>query len=97
MEFGKASRPEIIKELAERAALTKETADYTFNVLSQIIEEKLRDGKEVLIPYVGRFHFMEKAGGKSNLDGSVIPPHRQLKFRFNRNLARSIRVRSRIY
>lgn len=95
MEFGTASRKEIVKEIAERAGLTYKTADYAFNTFSQVIEEKLRDGKEVLIPYVGRLYFAKKKAMRSNITKQLIPPHRQLKFRVNVNLARSIRVRSR--
>lgn len=97
MKFGemKASRKEIVKEVAKRAGITNVLANFTFNAFSTVIEEKLREGKEVTLPYVGRLWFAQKKSQISNMTRQEIPPHKQLKFRPNRDLARYIRVVSR--
>ena len=96
MQITKASKSEIVGEVAKRAAVTREVADYVFHTLSEVMLEKLKEGKEVRIPYIGAIHFANKASSISNLNGVVIPPHKQIKFRFNKQLARYIRVKSRV-
>ena len=95
MQISKASRKEIIGEVAKRAAVSKIVADQVFNKLSEVIEEKLKEGKAVNIPYIGTFYFYKKKRMISNLTKQEIPPHYQLKFRFNKLLVRYIRVITR--
>jgi len=97
MEFGVCSRKEFVGEIAKKGHITYEMAGYLFNIFSEVMEDKLRDGKEVLIPYVGRFHFPHKKASVSNMTKQEVPPHHQVKFRINRNLSRSVRTRSREY
>jgi len=95
MQITKASRKEIIGEVAKRSAVGYKTADHMFNKLSEVIEEKLKEGKQINIPYIGTFYFVEKDVQISNLTKQEIPKHKQIKFRFNKDLARWIRVTSR--
>lgn len=95
MELGTAKNSEIVKAVAEKAGISKVLARQVFFSLSEVIGEKLKDGKQVRLPYVGAFHFMRKAPMKSNLTGELIPAHHQVKFRFHKDLARYIRTMTR--
>lgn len=91
MEFGKASEKEVVKSIAKRAGVTQLLAKQVYYALSEIIEEKLKEGKEVRLPYIGTFYFKRKGAMKSNLTQQHIPPHMQLKFRFRPDLPMYIR------
>ena len=91
----KASRREIVREVAKRSAVSIQVADHVFHSLSEVVEKKLKEGKQVTFPYIGTFYFMAKKKSVSNLTKQEIPPHMQLKFKFNRLLARYVRVTTR--
>lgn len=95
MELGKVSKSELISEVAERAGISKVLASHVYYKLSEVIEEKLKEGKEVRLPYVGVFYFHRKNEMKSNLTGQMILPHHQLKFRYLKGLARYVRIMTR--
>jgi nucleoid DNA-binding protein len=95
MIITKASKNEIVGEVAKRSALKKEVVGHVYYKLAEVILDKLKEGKEVMLPGIGTFHFADKKSSISNLDKQVIPPHKQIKFRFNKLLARYIRVISR--
>lgn len=94
-KVAKASRREIIGEVAKKSAVSRQVADHVFHSLSEVIEKKLKEGKQVTFPYIGTFYFAEKEKSISNLTKQEIPRHKQLKFKFNRLLARYVRVMSR--
>ena len=95
MEFDVTTTKEITEAIAEKAGVTNTTARQLYYAFSAVIEEKLKEGKEVRIPYIGTFHFYKQKTMVSNLTGQTIPPHRKVKFRFRPDLAMYIRKMSR--
>lgn len=97
MKLGKASDKEMVAAIAAKAGVTRVLAKQIYYALSEVIEEKLKEGKQIRIPYVGTFYFFERGAMKSNLTGERIAPHYQLKFRFRPDLPRYIRTMTREY
>lgn len=95
MEFSKATEKELVRAIAKRAGVTQVLAKLVFYSISEIIEEKLKEGKEVRLPYIGTFYFKRKKAMVSNLTHQHIPPHHQLKFRFRPDLPMYVRKMSR--
>ena len=95
MEFGKLSRATLISEVADRTAQPKMVIGHIYNELLEVILENLKDGKEVLLTGIGTFHFIDKKESRSNLTKQLVPPHKQIKCRMNKMLARYIRVTTR--
>ena len=96
MEFGEtATRREIVKGIAEQAGVTHELANYVYQSFLDVVHAKLKEGKKVILPNIGVFHFVKKEKSFSNLTKQEIPPHTQIKFKLNVKLARYIRVMSR--
>ena len=95
MEFGNATTKEIVSEVANKTAESQKVVGHVYYKLLEVIEEKLKDGKRIVLPNVGVFYFVSKKSSISNLTHQVVPPHKQLKFKINVKLARFIRVMSR--
>ena len=95
MEFGNLPERELISAIAKRAGVTNLLAKQVYYKLSEIIEEKLKEGKSIRLPYIGKFYFYDQIERVSNLTHQVIPPHKKVKFRFRPDLDRYIRVMSR--
>lgn len=95
MDFTKARHKDIIASIADKAGVPQVLAGQVYYALSEVIEENLKAGKEVRIPYIGAFYFYKMKAMVSNLTGQKIPIHHKIKFRFRPELARYIRVMSR--
>ena len=95
MEFSKSTTEEIVKGIAKEAGVSYHLARRVYYAFSQVIEDKLKEGKEVRIPYIGVFHFVDKKPMVSNLTRQYVPSHKKVKFRILPNIDRYIRVMSR--
>ncbi len=97
MKVTLSSKKEIIGELAKRSHVTRELAGYVYHNLLDIILERLKKGEEINLSGIGKFKYLNKRSSVSNITKQVIPPHLQIKFKFNPKMARFIRVMSREY
>lgn len=95
--FGETlNKSDLVRELAKRSDIDYRLADYVFHNLLDIMHERLKQGYRIYLYNIGSFRFVYQAKEKiSNLTGKVIPRHWTMKFKFNSELARYIRVMSR--
>jgi len=91
------ARYEMIRLLMKKVGMPDYQAEYAVDSLFDAIAEWIKEGKEVMLPGLGRYIFIRRdAFRKSNLNlGSDIVPHSQVKFRMNQALARHVRVTTR--
>jgi nucleoid DNA-binding protein len=95
MEFGKANKQDIMKKWSDRVKVNKTALSFYWEQLMEVMYEELKQGNEVYLAGIGRFHFKKRPPMKSNLTGQFIPKHKKIDFLFNTDLARYVRVMSR--
>lgn len=91
------TRTEMVQLLVDKGGIPKFQAEFLLDTLFENIEEWIKEGKEVMLPKIGRFMFNKMDSvRRSNLKpGFVIGPHYRVRFRMNQGLARYVRVNTR--
>lgn len=90
------TRYELLRVLENKAALPKYQAEFVFDTLMESIADHIKDGKEVMLPKIGRFIFVKSnVTRKSRLSNHMLVPHYRVRFRMNQGLARYVRVETR--
>lgn len=93
----KITKSQLVKELSEYTTITKVQCDFMFDSLLAIVKEHVLNEKEVELKTLGRFELVQKPARPSNMDGKIIPAHKQLRFSVADRLSRVVRVNSREY
>ena len=87
----------IVKELAKEAKIPVPEASFIYDIIFDRILRKLKNGQTVALPDIGTIGFIETKASTSHITGQHIPPHKRIKFRVNKHLARFITVETREY
>jgi|WetSurMetagenome_2_1015567.scaffolds.fasta_scaffold1761800_1 nucleoid DNA-binding protein len=86
----------IVHQTAKKTKMPKEDVSFMYDVMMDVIYNTLRSGTGVLLPNIASLQVVDKEGQVSNMTGQTIPPHKRLRFRPNRHLARFVRVDTRV-
>jgi len=92
---------QLIEEIAKRTKYTKREIRSLLHTLSDVVEEELGQGGDVMLQFIGRLKNVP-AGGKyvNSFDGSprrISPPSRRVKFVVSKNIHKVVKESMHIF
>jgi nucleoid DNA-binding protein len=88
-------KKQLMREVSMGTTLPKEQCSFMYEVLFDVIKQHLINGDTIGFQGIGQFYFLDRKPERSNMMGTIIPKHKQLKFKIAESFARFIRQHTR--